>query len=126
MKFLRKICSTIYPSSQVDQLERLDIEKWPRVITLCGSTRFKDLFIEANKELTLRGHVVLTVGCFMHADEDARIASLKLSLDDLHKHKIRMSDEVLIITDETGYIGDSTRSEIEYANSIDIPVSHYR
>ena len=51
------------------------IGKYP-VITLCGSTRFKEQFLEAQKRLTLAGNIVINVG---------------------------------------GYIGQSTRSEIEYA-----------
>lgn len=93
-----------------------------RVITLCGSTRFKDAFMEAEKRLTLDGNIVISVGLFGHSgdnevwegmDEDT-LTKTKLMLDDMHKRKIDMSDEIYVIN-VGGYIGDSTRSEIEYA-----------
>lgn len=93
-----------------------------RVITLCGSTRFKDAFMEAQKRLTLDGNIVISVGLFGHSgdnevwegmDEDTHTKT-KLMLDDMHKRKIDMSDEIYVIN-VGGYIGDSTRSEIEYA-----------
>ena len=93
-----------------------------RVITLCGSTRFKDAFMEAQKRLTLDGNIVISVGLFGHSgdnevweemDEDT-LTKTKLMLDDMHKRKIDMSDEIYVIN-VGGYIGDSTRSEIEYA-----------
>lgn len=93
-----------------------------RVITLCGSTRFKDAFMEAQKQLTLDGNIVISVGLFGHSgdnevwegmDEDT-LTKTKLMLDDMHKRKIDMSDEIYVIN-VGGYIGDSTRSEIEYA-----------
>ena len=51
------------------------------IITLCGSTKFKDEFMDAQKELTLEGHIVISVGCFGHADPDPRIEPLKDMLD---------------------------------------------
>lgn len=93
-----------------------------RVITLCGSTRFKEAFMEAQKQLTLDGNIVISVGLFGHSgdnevwegmDEDT-LTKTKLMLDDMHKRKIDMSDEIYVIN-VGGYIGDSTRSEIEYA-----------
>ena len=93
-----------------------------RVITLCGSTRFKDAFMEVQKQLTLDGNIVISVGLFGHSgdnevwegmDEDT-LTKTKLMLDDMHKRKIDMSDGIYVIN-VGGYIGDSTRSEIEYA-----------
>lgn len=86
-----------------------------KVITLCGSTRFKDAFMEEQKRLTLEGNIVISVGLFGHSgDEEAWTEGTKEMLDDMHKRKIDMSDEVFII-DVDGYIGASTQSEIEYA-----------
>ena len=88
-----------------------------KVITLCGSTKFKDEFIKAQKELTLKGNIVLTVGSFGHADGEYNIIiteDLKIMLDDMHKRRIDMSDEIFVINKD-GYIGSSTKSEIEYA-----------
>jgi hypothetical protein len=94
------------------------------VITLCGSTKFKEEFIHVQKELSLRGNIVISVGLFGHSgDNEVWSDGTKEMLDDMHKHKIEMADEVFVI-DVGGYIGDSTRAEIEYAQTRGIPV-HY-
>ena len=93
-----------------------------KVITLCGSTRFKDEFIEAQKRLTLEGNIVISVGLFGHSGDDevwedmdeGALTETKRMLDDMHKRKIDMADEIYVINVD-GYIGESTRSEIEYA-----------
>ena len=86
-----------------------------KVITLCGSTRFKDEFMEAQKRLTLEGNIVISVGMFGHAgDNEVWTEGTKEMLDDMHKRKIDMVDEIYVIN-VGGYIGSSTRSEIEYA-----------
>lgn len=84
-----------------------------KVITLCGSTKFKDQFMEVQKKLTLEGNIVISVGCFGHAG-DIFSDEQKLMLDDMHKRKIDMADEIFVIN-VGGYIGESTKSEIEYA-----------
>lgn len=87
------------------------------VITLCGSTRFKDAFIEAQKRLTLEGNIVISVGLFGHSgDNEVWAEGIKEMLDDMHKRKIDMADEIFVIN-VGGYIGSSTRSEIEYATT---------
>lgn len=93
-----------------------------KVITLCGSTRFKDEFLQAQKDLTLQGNIVISVGLFGHAGDsevwenmdDGTLTKTKEMLDDMHKRKIDMADEIFVIN-VGGYIGNSTRSEIEYA-----------
>lgn len=88
-----------------------------KVITLCGSTRFKDQFIEVQKRLTLEGNIVISVGLFGHSgDEEVWKEGTKEMLDDMHKRKIDMADEIFVIN-VGGYIGSSTKSEIEYAES---------
>ena len=93
-----------------------------KVITLCGSTRFKDQFLEAQKRLleaqkrlTLEGNIVISVGLFGHSgDDEVWTEGTKEMLDDMHKRKIDMADAIYVIN-VGGYIGSSTRSEIEYA-----------
>ena len=93
-----------------------------KVITLCGSTRFKDDFMRVQKELTLKGNIVISVGLFGHSGDDevwdgmdeGTLSKTKEMLDDMHKRKIDMADEIFVIN-VGGYIGDSTISEIEYA-----------
>ncbi len=87
------------------------------VITLCGSTRFKELFLEAQKRLTLEGNIVISVGLFGHSgDEEVWTPGTKEMLDNMHKRKIDMADAIYVIN-PGGYIGESTRSEIEYAKA---------
>ena len=86
-----------------------------KVITLCGSTRFKDQFFEAHKRLTLEGNIVISVGLFGHSgDNEVWTEAIKEMLDDMHKRKIDMADAIYVIN-VGGYIGSSTRSEIDYA-----------
>ena len=90
------------------------VGKYP-VMTLCGSTRFKDQFLEAQKRLTLEGNIVISVGLFGHSgDDEVWTEGTKEMLDDMHKRKIDMADSIFVIN-VGGYIGESTRSEIEYA-----------
>ena len=84
-----------------------------KVITLCGSTRFKEDFERVNRELTLHGNIVISVGCFGHSG-DSFTDEQKVMLDDIHKRKIDMADAIYVINKD-GYIGSSTRSEIQYA-----------
>ena len=92
------------------------VGKYP-VITLCGSTRFKEAFLEAQKRLTLGGNIVISVGLFGHSgDEEVWADGTKEMLDDMHKRKIDMADEIYVIN-VGGYIGESTRSEIAYATA---------
>lgn len=88
-----------------------------KVITLCGSTRFKDAFMREQKRLTLEGNIVISVGLFGHSGDDevwADDGQVKVMLDDIHMQKIDMSDGIFVIN-EGGYIGESTKREIEYA-----------
>ena len=87
------------------------------VITLCGSTRFKEEFLRVQKDLTLKGWIVISVGLFGHSgDEEVWTEGTKEMLDDMHKRKIDMAEAIFVIN-VGGYIGSSTRSEIEYAKS---------
>ena len=96
-----------------------------KVITLCGSTRFKDEFLKVQKDLTLKGNIVISVVLFGHSGDsevwentdEGTLTKTKEMLDDMHKRKIDMSDEIFVIN-VNGYIGESTKSEIEYAKSI--------
>lgn len=93
-----------------------------KVITLCGSTKFKEEFMRVQKELTLAGNIVISVGLFGHSGDfevwenmdEGTLTRTKEMLDDMHKRKIDMADEIFVIN-VGGYIGESTKSEIEYA-----------
>ncbi len=102
-----------------------------KVITLCGSTRFRREFEEANKRLTLAGNIVISVGLFGHGGDaevwegmdEGTLTRTKEMLDDMHKRKIDMADEIFVIN-VGGYVGDSTRSEIAYAEAHGKPVRY--
>ena len=102
-----------------------------KVITLCGSTRFRDEFMETQKRLTLEGNIVISVGLFGHsgdnevweAMDEGTLTKTKEMLDDMHKRKIDMADEIFVVN-VGGYIGSSTRSEIEYAETTGKPVRY--
>lgn len=92
------------------------------VVTLCGSTKFKDDFIRVQKELTLKGRIVISVGLFGHSgDTEVWTENTKQMLDDMHKRKIDMADSIFVINKD-GYVGSSTKSEIEYAIRIGKPI----
>ena len=93
----------------------------PSIICLCGSTRFMDAFFEAGWKFTLQGRIVLSVGVCKHAEHhggEALGQNVADKLDELHLRKIDLADSVFVLN-VGGYIGDSTRKEIEYAKSKD-------
>ena len=95
-----------------------------KIVTLCGSTRFKEQFIEAQKRLTLEGYIVISVGLFGHTgDEEVWKPGVKEMLDDMHLRKIDLADEIFVIN-MGGYIGESTQREIAYASKIGKKVNY--
>ena len=88
-----------------------------KIITLCGSTRFKQAFLDVQKKLTLEGNIVISVGLFGHSgDTEAMDEETKAMLDRQHLAKIDLADEIFVIN-VGGYIGNSTRNEIAYAKN---------
>ena len=103
------------PTPSIDPETEI-IRHYP-VTTLCGSTRFKEEFMEVQKRLTLEGRIVISVGLFGHSgDDEVWTEGTKEMLDDMHKRKIDMADGIFVINVD-GYIGTSTRSEIDYARA---------
>jgi hypothetical protein len=105
-------------SNDTDDFKRIER---PTIVCLCGSTRFMEAFQKANLAETLAGNIVLSIGC--NTRNDSEIFSLipveeqkkiKEQLDELHKRKIDLADEVMILN-VGDYIGESTRSELNYA-----------
>jgi len=93
----------------------------PTIVCLCGSTRFSEAYQKANLLETLAGNIVLTIGCDMRSDtvtfrdlSDEQRDEIEAQLDNLHLRKIDLADEILVLN-VGGYIGDSTRREIAYA-----------
>ncbi|MEU5464465.1 hypothetical protein ACH4KU_03460 [Streptomyces althioticus] len=108
--------------------DRLDAAKReseiPRIVAVCGSTRFMAEMAEADLRETAAGRIVVKPGCDLKSPhklwaDPGDAEALKVRLDALHRAKIRLADEVLVVGD---YIGDSTRAEIAYARSLGRPV----
>jgi hypothetical protein len=104
-----------------DAKQRLNI---PTIVVICGSTRFMQEMTDYDRLLTTAGKIVVKPGCNMKEPhplwaDPAEAEALKVRLDALHRAKIRLAGEVLVVGD---YIGDSTRAEIEYARSLGKPV----
>lgn len=102
-------------------------QEFPTVVCLCGSTKFIDAFQKAEFDETLAGRIVLTIGCDAKSDSElfhgAEGERVKERLDELHKRKIDLADEVLVLN-VGGYIGNSTRSEIDYAMESGKPIRY--
>ncbi|MER6830887.1 hypothetical protein ABT352_33175 [Streptosporangium sp. NPDC000563] len=124
-----------YPHNSADCDEHHDLVRdfngpRPTIVVLCGSTRFSTAFQEANLRETLAGRIVLSIGCDMRTDTEIfgdmpenELADVKMRLDELHKRKIDLADEVMVLN-LGGYVGSSTRSEIEYAEKVGKPVRY--
>jgi hypothetical protein len=101
----------------------VEVTEMPKIVCLCGSTRFYEAFQKANYEETMKGNIVLSVGFYPHSSTQAHGQEIgitpeqKEDLDRLHFRKIDMADEVLILNVE-GYIGESTARELNYARNL--------
>ncbi len=112
--------------SALHRIEKLPL--LPKVVCLCGSTRFYEDFQAANYNETMAGNIVLTVGFYPHSPEVhgegvGATSADKIKLDELHKRKIDLADEVFVLN-VGGYIGESTRGEIAYAIVHGTPVRY--
>lgn len=92
----------------------------PRIVCICGSTRFRDDMADANRRLTLAGAIVVAPAVFQHKG-DLMTELQKTGLDTLHLSKIDLADAVLVV-DPGGYIGESTTREIAYTESKGKPI----
>lgn len=92
------------------------------IITLCGSIKFKSEFMKVQEELTLKGNIVFTPNFLNNVKDEINMETRKI-LDEMHRQKIDMSNEIYVIN-VGGYIGESTKSEIEYAKSNSKKISY--
>ncbi|MFE9391635.1 hypothetical protein [Streptomyces sp. NPDC006784] len=104
-----------------DAKERLGV---PTIVCICGSTRFMPEMADADLAETAAGRIVVKPGCNMKQPhplwaDRVEAERLKTTLDELHRAKIRLADEVLVVGD---YIGASTTAEIDYARELGKPV----
>ncbi|WBP92207.1 hypothetical protein [Kitasatospora cathayae] len=102
----------------------------PPIVTICGSTRFWQHMAEAALQETAAGRMVLAPGVDMRQqnpllDDPATAEKLKARLDALHLAKIGTADEVLVVTDDQLYLGESTCREVLFAEALDVPVRYW-
>lgn len=88
--------------------------KHTKIITICGSSKFKEEILKVNEDLTMQNYIVFIDGVFEHTDNIIISPEEKQQLDALHKEKILISDAIYVVNKD-GYIGESTKSEIEFA-----------
>jgi hypothetical protein len=124
--YSEKLVTLVEPTMSLDQLLQLKPDTSPKIVCLCGSTRFSQQFQDANINFTVKGYIVLTIGCDMRSDVGLRLdQDTKTRLDILHLHKIDLCTFVHVLN-VNGYIGESTRREIEYAKRLNKPVTYLK
>lgn len=100
----------------------------PQIVCLCGPLRFMDMFRETDYALEMQGAIVVgpsfVPGALVHDGNTGCTPEQKIALDALHKRKIDICDAVLVLN-RGGYIGESTKSEIDYAKAHDKPVFYW-
>lgn len=95
-----------------------------KIITVCGSYKFQKEMLEITEKLALQGNCMLTpIELTKKNKEFYTEDELKL-LGKMHKEKIKISDAILVVNVDD-YIGKSTASEIEYAQSLDKEIMYY-
>ena len=95
-----------------------------KVITVCGSLRFKKEMMEISEKMELQGNCMLTPIYPTKDDKDAYTDEEVIMLDKMHKEKIKLSDAILVVN-VNNYIGSSTKSEIEFAKEIGKEIIYY-
>lgn len=95
-----------------------------KIITLCGSIKFKEEFLKIQEKFTLKGYIVLTPIFFPNLKKELLTEEVKTMLAKMHKQKIAMSDLVIIVNIR-GYLGESTKEEIRYAQEKAKKVIYY-
>lgn len=95
-----------------------------KIITVCGSLRFQEEMMKISEEMELQGNCVITPIYPTNPDKDAYTYEQVEVLDEMHKEKIKLSDAILVVNVD-GYIGNSTRSEIEFAKKLNKEIIYY-
>lgn len=93
-----------------------------KIITICGSLRFKDEMIKIAMKMELSGNVVLCP--IFPVDKELYTKEELIVLGKMHKEKIKLSDSIIVVN-VNNYIGDSTKNEIEFAKSLNKEIIYY-
>lgn len=94
-----------------------------KIITVCGSLRFQKEIMEITEQMDLQGNCMLSIVYPTKDKEDYSEEEIAM-LNKMHKERIRISDAILVV-DVNHYIGESTRSEIEFAKSMNKEILYY-
>ena len=96
-----------------------------KVITICGSMKFIQEMMEISEKIELQGNVVLLpiYNPSRPNKESFTIEEIAM-LDKMHRERIKISDAILVVN-VNGYIGDSTKSEIEFAKALNKEIIYY-
>ena len=95
-----------------------------KIITVCGSYKFKKEMMEITEKMALKGNCMITPIELTKKSKDAYTEDELLILGKMHKEKIKVSDAILVVNVDN-YIGSSTKSEIEYAKSLNKEILYY-
>lgn len=95
-----------------------------KIITVCGSYKFKDEMTKITEKMALKGNCMITPISLTRPNKEAYTKDEALMIDKMHKEKIKISDAILVVN-VNGYIGKSTNSEIEYAKSLNKEILYY-
>ena len=95
-----------------------------KIITVCGSYKFKKEMTEITEKMALKGNCMLTPIELSRPKKEDYTEEEAMMLDKMHREKIKMSDAILVVNVD-GYIGSSTKTEIEFAKSLNKEIIYY-
>lgn len=95
-----------------------------KIITVCGSYKFKKEMVEITEKMALQGNCMITPIELTKSNKEDYTENEILIIDKMHKEKIKLADTILVVN-VNGYIGNSTNSEIEYAKSLNKEILYY-
>lgn len=95
-----------------------------KIFTVCGSFKFKDDIMKVACEMEIKGNICLTPIFPTNMDKDDFTERELIMLGEMHKEKIKLSDAILVVN-VNNYIGNSTKSEIEFAKSLNKEIIYY-
>lgn len=95
-----------------------------KIITICGSYKFKKEMIEIAEKLTLEGNCVLMPNELSRTNKESYTQEEVTMIDRMHKEKIKLSDTIVVVN-INDYIGKSTQNEIEFAKNLNKEILYY-
>ena len=95
-----------------------------KIITICGSYKYKKEMIEIAEIMTLKENCVLLPNELSRPNKESYSKEEASIIDKMHKEKIKLSDAILVVN-EDNYIGTSTKQEIEYAKNLNKEIIYY-